>query len=1347
MSKDIRRMIMVVALLALFVGQVCATKITFDGAAANANDDIPFTYGSYIAGNSTGFVTTDGSGATPHIGLNWVGNLPNEWEYHNGPFWHHETPVNVAQMDFNRGGPYDDIAEIVFNPIDGRSVKINSFLLTGADDRDLPATFHWQVVGTAVGGDVTVYPYLVGTPDTVTVPVNYTGSPGLSQTLRFTLVTGNDNAIGTVLDDLSFSEVLAPGAPLFKLTVDRATGGITLSNAGTTAQTIKGYTISSEAGALNYSGWKAISGNYDVNGNGSVDSNDNWTKLTQAGNSNELTEYEFGGDGATVGAGNAVVLSQAGGNAWLKSPFEELALDLILADGNIYKYTVEYINGPAGGFAVGDLNFDGSVNALDWPTYNAGRGVDMSGMSAVEAYRKGDLDGDMDNDIADFVLFKQLVTGGLSAFGIVPEPSAVGLLLLGCMILCVRRSVNGSVYSETTNSSRNPVKTLCALLMGIMTLYGLGLNRSHATTIGFVGAAAVNADIPLNYGSNISSDGAGWTVSDGTGATPNVALYWGGAPDSTGWDWEFHNAVTFQHLEALHSGGSWDALAPPSNNGVVQLQHQTGAPHAIKFSVPSGVSLVLNSFDIGNATDQSAAEGPYGFDIALIRDSDSTQVWSHHTPEFNAGQQESVPVNYTGGLGLSYTLTFTRHGQGSGVTWRSGLDNLSFSEGALTAPLKLVVSTTTGLVELQNQSGQSYTIDSYEITSDSNSLDPASWVSLQDSDYEGNGVPGTGNGWEEAGGVNAGQLIESYLLGSSTIAHGASIVLGQAFDFDKVGMQQDLQFGYHIPGDGGFLTVGDVEYVSPVVDADFNNDGTINGKDFLIWQRGYGLTGAAATNAKGNADGDSDVDRVDLAIWQAKYGTVPSLAANIAVPEPTTGCLLLVAGLGCITGIGRARRRLGVAVSLPTRSTWWTGLMGTMCVTLVAQSALASKTNDRRYEFGDGGTSNMQDSQFISSDDKQDLAVPSGSGSPTFANVSSTGLNRPGAATGDKGAQFDGVDDVLTGVPLNRPDETAGPDFVGIGPLLFPFPYNYNSITTRGLQMWVYPDASAIGTGRQGIVFDTIGAGGVAISADGKWTQAFAEQVTDNAIKGTVPVVGNQWYHVMQHIYHAAQPGFPAPESNARTNTAVVYVNGAAVSASNGTTYPGQLDNGDRAGVLAVGAEEISGDGFTPVFDNHFKGVVDDLQMYVYGDNSSDPGFPSGQDYGTFNLFSDNDWIAARIAAIPGGVLKTGDINRDGSVNDSDVTPLVANWKKEKRFVGAINEILVGDWETWGWGDLNTDGVVDLHDAIILDQSLISAGFTAGLNFNLLGTAVPEPASLIGGLLGMVVLATQRRRR
>lgn len=85
-------------------------------------------------------------------------------------------------------------------------------------------------------------------------------------------------------------------------------------------------------------------------------------------------------------------------------------------------------------------------------------------------------------------------------------------------------------------------------------------------------------------------------------------------------------------------------------------------------------------------------------------------------------------------------------------------------------------------------------------------------------------------------------------------------------------------------------------------DADFNNDGSVDGADFLAWQRGFGKPGAVL--ADGDADHDADVDAADLAAWKAQFG-VAATAAIGAVPEPSS-VLLMVAGMAAL---GATRRR------------------------------------------------------------------------------------------------------------------------------------------------------------------------------------------------------------------------------------------------------------------------------------------------------------------------------------------------------------------------------------------------------------------------------------------------------
>lgn len=103
-----------------------------------------------------------------------------------------------------------------------------------------------------------------------------------------------------------------------------------------------------------------------------------------------------------------------------------------------------------------DLNMDNVVDGADWHLYNTGRGLDMTRLSADEAYRLGDMDGDLDNDIADFVRFKTLYqqAGGVASIDstfLVPEPAAAALLLLGAFFCWSRsdRYWRDSLHSST----------------------------------------------------------------------------------------------------------------------------------------------------------------------------------------------------------------------------------------------------------------------------------------------------------------------------------------------------------------------------------------------------------------------------------------------------------------------------------------------------------------------------------------------------------------------------------------------------------------------------------------------------------------------------------------------------------------------------------------------------------------------------------------------------------------------------------------------------------------------------------------------------------------------------------
>ncbi|QDS99901.1 family 16 glycosylhydrolase [Adhaeretor mobilis] len=92
---------------------------------------------------------------------------------------------------------------------------------------------------------------------------------------------------------------------------------------------------------------------------------------------------------------------------------------------------------------------------------------------------------------------------------------------------------------------------------------------------------------------------------------------------------------------------------------------------------------------------------------------------------------------------------------------------------------------------------------------------------------------------------------------------------------------------------GGAIHIDDVSFAALALEpnADANDDGSVDGSDFLDWQLGLGLTGTPSV-ADGDYNHDDTVDATDLAVWQQQYGTL--IPASItAVPEPGTLVLCL----------------------------------------------------------------------------------------------------------------------------------------------------------------------------------------------------------------------------------------------------------------------------------------------------------------------------------------------------------------------------------------------------------------------------------------------------------------------
>jgi hypothetical protein len=85
-------------------------------------------------------------------------------------------------------------------------------------------------------------------------------------------------------------------------------------------------------------------------------------------------------------------------------------------------------------------------------------------------------------------------------------------------------------------------------------------------------------------------------------------------------------------------------------------------------------------------------------------------------------------------------------------------------------------------------------------------------------------------------------------------------------------------------------------------EGDFDQDGDVDGRDFMAWQRGFG---SGDSLEDGDANWDDKVDHEDLVIWQKLYLGDDNPALN-AVPEPAT---VLMAALAALMPLSFRSRR------------------------------------------------------------------------------------------------------------------------------------------------------------------------------------------------------------------------------------------------------------------------------------------------------------------------------------------------------------------------------------------------------------------------------------------------------
>jgi hypothetical protein len=311
-----------------------------------------------------------------------------------------------------------------------------------------------------------------------------------------------------------------------------------------------------------------------------------------------------------------------------------------------------------------------------------------------------------------------------------------------------------------------------------------------------------------------------------------------------GLSFSFDNGAQFYNVD-------FPDVITPANGSTVALNYSTGTTAGIQYDGgPAGPRVVMFGFPVETITNSDTRNqviarvlGFFDFelefqDVDLVLDNDDGPAVYTETGTWTL----SGGTGYNGG-----TYKFSPVGSASTATWQffapfagQGEVFVQYVAGSNRA------SSTTYQIETGNGT------ENVSIDQKSNSL---TWISLGNFDFT------AGN--------------HTIVLNAAT-SSGGSVVIADA-----------------------------VRVVIPVPvneNADFDGDGDVDGRDFLQWQRGFGITGTA-TQSQGDANNDSDVDAADLAIWQSQYEgsqAIGQVAAAVVsdspdeIPEPD---LLTLSGI------------------------------------------------------------------------------------------------------------------------------------------------------------------------------------------------------------------------------------------------------------------------------------------------------------------------------------------------------------------------------------------------------------------------------------------------------------------
>ncbi len=1189
------------------------------------------------------------------------------------------------------------------------------------------------------------------------------------------------------IDNLQVFTGTAPGTDgVLRVTIDRVTGETKIVNQTGDTVDLRGYSIRSTDGVFD-----------EANAIFQADTDSNWIQATTAGGDiNDLSEVHVTSDPL---ADTAEINF---GNVWQQyiEEVEDLQFEYLIAGSDDpIQGIIEFVGNSDLAYELLDLNFDNVIDELDWQTFKAGYGTDLTGLTKAVRYSLSDLNDDSLHTLEDFTQFQRLydVANGSGAFIAmlsatpVPEPSTA---------LTLVAAITGFSFIRR---NRSRVATLAVLFVCL----GLFSSNSAEAQLILLQEDFEGVTLQPFQEEEDGQSGDVWTNVPPTGwTTDNSGVPGIGDPTTDGvidWaNWAFVNkdawvdAAGGQDRELFDFGtgnvmvadaDEWDDLDGTLRDPIAQTPTPDNLYDVFAttpvLNIPAGLPAgrIKLSFDSSwrpEAFDDLDEENNQTATLKAIYDGgtpieivnwDSDEESDNFRADAPNERFTQIDLQYDGSattLQLEFALTDAWN------DWWWAIDNVLVE--VPTDPAKLRIDVLSGKATIAGDDVISSSLTGIDIKSASGSLENITNGGFANSITESADGPdagttagdGFGEQWELLT-SSSSQFAEAFLLGSSSFDDTREELIGQLIDPSMLDSDpavalanSDLEFTYSLAT--GTVVTGVIEYyVGTVLPGDFNADGSVDAADYTIWRDNLGAIDETALNGAGNGSGG--VDAADYDLWAQFFGTtIPASSSSaVSVPEPS-GFAMLILMTSMILLI--SNRKLAPA-----------GLL-MMVIALVPQDASATIPSpfvDRDYRFGDGDNSVVIGSNIAQQDGSGDYVTFDDAGqtgqnqlidliavSPTSRRATYVDTTDRPDGNGGVGLQLNSLafdrQYLRTGFgeALNNPEQSPSSAASQINP---GGTLNYFRINDRGFEIWVKPTAI---TGEHHIVMDSQ-QHGVLIDANGNFAMRYGSTfevettqepgpdevlgtpddvlvvgdpvVTPNDYASDVVAQTNQWYHLS--VIRPFGPG----------NGSILYVNGVAEAVGFGeysietVVNIGEGDvftNIDSLDVspLTVGraTDEASFD--IPLSESYFfRGVVDDLSMFVMGLNDNDNLVGGGtnviNDYGEYFFERDNGYAQAFAPTVD------GDLNNDDLVTLADASIFASNWLSEN-FLSSVdpsnpevtNTRLVGDLSTRALGDFNYDGIVDLGDWAILNNQ--NPGVAAAAMQLITAAAVPEPNSV-----------------